>query len=426
MSEKNKSPKGRDAAREFLKANGKDPEKFLPVGGKPQPGTPESKSAGAVSDTETPKAKEVVQTDKSVQGDQNVEAQARKELETEEKRLFEVPEADLSEEEKKRKKEILILRAEEKEAKREAGIQKRFDELTGELRDLKSQKNQDKEKIALLESQLDSMRHSAENNPEKVKAEVQRREQDRIQKALEEDKRLPREQRREMTREELEDWLVEDIVSAQEWMTDRNLRRREERLEDQKNLTTDTGRKKAEDIIRSQKEVQAQVLQRHPELDISKRVKELESQGKSKQEIKKIIHSENPKVKVIAEILEEDADKYLLDPNGPESLAKEMERRLAGKPAGTKSGETQEEREERIRQEAAEAESHRTSEVDAGLTARGGAGSAVTSADAEYENRPLFKQQLEIWKKQFPGLAEKEVKSRLIKRLKHRDAIGAA
>lgn len=414
--------KGRDKAREFLKAKGKDPDKFLPKDGNPDP---ESQSAGSKPESSAGNQKTVVTTpeteeQKKAKADEALRL-AQEEAE-EEKRILEGDEASLSEEDKKKKKELLVLKAEEKEAKREANIQKRIDELVGEIKALKAEKNQDKEQIKALESDLQNLRGSVEKDPGKLKLELRKLETDRISKYIEEDLDKPREERREMSKEELEEWMVEDLVAAQEWLADRQLRRSQERQTDHQNLTTGAdARTKAEAVVKKQRESQARVLAKHPDLDISARQAELKAQGKSQKEIQEIVFKENPKIKIITDILRENADTYIMSENGPELLAAEMEKRLKTNSSA--------DHEARIAEEAAEAERQRQKNIDEGLEPNGagaGGGKNAISSEFEKENPELYKKQLAIWKKQFPKLSDKELRSRLDNRLKARRSMGAA
>lgn len=419
-------PKGRDKTREFLKSQGKDPDKFLPRDSSVSV-KPESSSAGSAPSAEIPKTMENIQANEenlNAGKEDRVEIEKR---ENDEKRILNSKDEDLSDEEKQKKKELIQLKIEEAEARREANVQKRIDELVGDIKALKAEKSSDQAVIKSMELEIQKLRGTIENNPEKIKRQLADKESQRIQKYLEEDRRLPREERREMTKEELEDWMVEDLVAAQEWLTDRNIRRRDEKREDQANISKGEDKEvqnKAEEILKKQKESQSRVIVKHPELDISRRLSELRAQGKSDREIREIIHRENPKVRMIAEILRENEDKYMLNELGPELLVEEMERRMSNKSSQQKA-ETADERERRIADEAAEAERNRQKEVDTPLTPRHSGGGSP-EVDDEVVKDPLFSKQLEIWKKNFPKLSEKEVKARLIKRLKERRSIGAS
>ena len=71
---------------------------------------------------------------------------------------------------------------------------------------------------------------------------------------------------------------------------------------------------------------------KHPEVDASKRAKELRAEGKSEKEITDTIMSENDKLRLLTEITRSDP-KYLTSENGPEMAMAEMEKRL--KASGT-------------------------------------------------------------------------------------------
>jgi hypothetical protein len=220
-----------------------------------------------------------------------------------------------------------------------------------------------------------------------------------------------------MSKAELEEWLVEDIVAANEWLADRQARRRDERAEDVKKLRgsgDDVDRAKAELIIKKQAESKERVSKKHPELDITDRIKELKAEGKKPKEIEKIIFAENPKARIVAEILRDDPDTYMLSENGPELLAEEMEKRM------TKKGETEEEKEIRIAQEAAEAERQRQEGIDSDIHS-----TRPPTKPSAQDKDPFYQKQLEIWRKAFPNETDAQIKARLDKRLKVRRSIGA-
>lgn len=422
MAPKVKPEESREKVRESLKKMGKDPDKLMPKA----PATPESTSAGAA-----PSAGKKAAEDKATEKEQKetekraLEAKQAEEAKKaeEEKQLLEAKDEDLSAEQKAKKKELLALKETEREAAKEAKLQKRFDELTGEIKALKAEKNQDKEQISKLENELQQLKSNVERNPEKNRQEVERLESERLKKYLAEDEKLPREKRREMSDEDLEAWLVEDIVGAQRWLARQELRRERERADDverlNKGASDEDARTKAEKVIKRQAESSARVLAKHPELDVKKKVAELKAQGKTDAEIKKIIWDENPKVRISVEIAKEDPDKYMLAENGPELLAAEMERRLAaGKPGKPAAGaETEEEREARIAEEAAEAERQRQADIDAGLSSTRGA-----VRNSEQEKDPFRKKQFDVfaatWKRHHPNATDAEIKARFDKRMK--------
>ena len=108
-------------------------------------------------------------------------------------------------------------------------------------------------------------------------------------------------------------------------------------------------------------------VEKHPELDTTKRSQELKAEGKSDEEIKDIIIAENPKVKAVLEIIK-DNPEYLKMVDGPRLVIKALEERLAKKPTDIKDTEKEELRAivERLEKEKAdiEAELRRRDGID--------------------------------------------------------------
>lgn len=227
--------------------------------------------------------------------------------EAEAKELFEKPEEELTDEQKKRKAGIL-------EKRKQSNLDKRFAELTGKIKDLERDKEANKAEIERLRAEKDMLEQRIkEPSDSDILAKWQ---EERIGKIVEEDKAKPREQRREMPKEELEEWLLEDYAAATEWIIERNLRRKSEAAQDQFKL--------------NQGKSFMKVLKKHPELNLVKRREELAKEGKTPQEIENILMQDNEKYRTICEILKENPHKYEDKENGPELLAKEMEERLKG------------------------------------------------------------------------------------------------
>lgn len=406
--EPTKEQKSREKVKEFLKAKGKDPEKLIPSSKAPVTQTPEEKKI----------AEDKAEKERKETESRALEAEKTQKAE-EDKRLLEAKDEELSEEDKKKKKEVLALQETERQAQKESKVQKRIDELVGEIKALKAEKSQDKEKLNELEGRLGKLQGAVERNPEKLEQEAARLETERLRKYEEDGKKLPRNQRLEMSRAELEEWLVEDIVAANEWLADRQLRRREERAEDIKKLKgggkVDDTERKASEIIKKQAESKERVSKKHPELDVSKRIEELRAEGKTPKQIETIVFAENPKAKLVAEILRDDPDKYMLSENGPELLAEEMERRMTGK------GESEEDKEARIREEAAEAERQRQADIDSDNLHS----TRPPLKPSEKDKDPFYQKQLAVWKKVFPNETDAQLKARLDKALKRRVEVGA-
>jgi hypothetical protein len=109
-----------------------------------------------------------------------------------------------------------------------------------------------------------------------------------------------------MPKEELEEWLLEDMASAQEWLSDRAVRRDNERRQDAGKIVQQT---KHENLLKKQQESLARVLAKHKELN----------------------DKESEKTKILIEIFTNAKEDLLSKENGPELAAAEMERRLSEK-----------------------------------------------------------------------------------------------
>jgi hypothetical protein len=131
-----------------------------------------------------------------------------------------------------------------------------------------------------------------------------------------------------MTKEELREWLMDEPEEANDWIAGRRIRRykEEETLKRDEFLNT----KASEVMGRFTKKYEVQIS-KHPELDISKRKAELEKEGKSKPEIRKILGDENPKWESFMKIFESDMTKYIEDEDGPARIVEQMEKKPQAK-----------------------------------------------------------------------------------------------
>ena len=305
-----------------------------------------------------------------------------------EKRILEAKDADLTDEERETKLELF---GKKREADKKAEIQKEIDDRIGEVTGKLKAETAKREK---LEAEIAELRNKSEKDPGKVEVELEKLEQTRVAKNLAADASLPREKRREMSDEDLQEWLVEDMVQAQRWLAKQEVRKDRERAADEAKLNGGDGdgmNKKAEAVIQKQKESNARVFAKHPELDVTRRVNAMKAEGKSAAEIGEAIKND-PKCKLALEIIQENQDKYLLAENGPELVAAEMEKRMKS----NHKGETQEERDKRIADEAVEAERQRLASIDEGVNSTRGKGQDVKMGDLE-------KQQWTLFQKNFPN-----------------------
>jgi hypothetical protein len=256
---------------------------------------------------------------------------------------------ELSEEEKKTKTVLVDktradeeskLTAEEKIKRIKEETQKRIDEIHNELKQVKDKGTKDGE---ALQAELRTLRQENENlNKRLLKPDttsdttvmLKKKDAERIANYLEVDAQKPREERREMTKEELSEWTMEDLESATEWIAKRTMRRERERYVDVSKLRQDEATK---NFTERQSESNIRVTIKHSDLDTSRREAELKAQGKSGQEIHNTLVQENEKYRLCTEIVKADPDKYMTADNGPELVMQEMERRLVNKPVDNQS-----------------------------------------------------------------------------------------
>ena len=209
------------------------------------------------------------------------------------------------------------------EEEKQAGINARMAELTAKAKS----ESEEKSKLSLELEQLRKDKAELEKKlaPKEPEEDVIKKAEDaRIKKYLEEDKEKPRSQRREMSDEELNAWLVEDFTNANRWVARRELRIDRERERDEQ-AAKDA--EKFKSFKSKQDEYGKEVLRAHPELDTFKRQAELKAEGKTPDEITKAILSENIKVRIVTEIIEDRPELINLE-DGPKRLQKELEKRL--------------------------------------------------------------------------------------------------
>jgi hypothetical protein len=349
-------------AMDKINADKKDKEEKLNLDEKKQ-----AESKGAAPESSPEKEKTEDEKSKILK---EAEEKAKKDED-----LLTKKEEELSEEEKARKKELLEKKPkelnEDKVNKRKAELQAEIDKLVSqkkELEDVKQQSEKMKQELADLQKGIETLKkeqakvEAEKNIPEEQKL-LKKKEAERLQKYLEDDKELPKEERREMSKEELEEWLLEDVVSASEWMTERSLRRSRERLGDMNNTKRE---KLLKEFTARQKESDVKVLAKHPDLNTSTREKELRDQGKEDKEIHDILCKENEKYRICSEIVKENPEMYLSKTNGPELVAKEMEKRLEAKTSKKEEESTEKSEIEKLQAEleAKEAEIERLKNLD--------------------------------------------------------------
>jgi hypothetical protein len=217
--------------------------------------------------------------------------------------------AEVLEEERRKAEEAKLTTTEKIEKVKEAS-QKRIDELANRLKQMEDQKSQEakalKDEISALKQQNEELSKKIQqpiSDREALRARLAKAERDRTSEYLEADKDLPRSERREMSKDELEAWLLDDMVSAQEWMVERNQRRTAERNQDAQALQ---GQVRVQELAKRQDASLKRVLEKHPELK----------------------DPNSDKAKLLRELMEKADKETLLKDNGPELLAVEMEKRM--------------------------------------------------------------------------------------------------
>ena len=282
----------------------------------------------------------------------------------EDEKILDTPDEKLSEEQKTRKAEIVKVKEDKKppEQKNDQDrLNKRFGELTGEIKDLKKDKDFDRDKILGLEKKLSEVKEKLNPPKENVEKDA---EKGRFKKYLEEDKDKSNEEKREMSKDDLEEWLLEDNAAASEWLVERSLRRSAERRSFKENQEK---KKFVDDLTDKMEQSSKRVEVRHPELNTMLRADELKKEGKSEREVHEVLYKENEKYRLMYDIMKENPKKYWVE-DGPELLEKEMEKRL-GK-TSKKGKEFTEEELETIKKdaikEALETENERRASLDEG------------------------------------------------------------
>lgn len=275
----------------------------------------------------------------------------------EDERILGEDDTKLSEPEKKRKVELLDIKRkkddtpEAKIARTQAESQKRIDEIKSELL---AKENKSAQEMAALRAEIEELKKPKAQEDAQTKSK--REESERIAKYVDEDKSKPKEDRREMSKEELDGWYLEDPVEATAWINKREIRRDRElqkAREEAAKPDPEKAKKLADDFIAKQTESRAKLIAKYPGVMPSKeKIAEFKAKAKDQTELNEMLSKDNPEFKLCVDIVAEDSKKYLESTNGPELVMAEMEKRLAGKPAGNRKIElTQEELDAKVQAE---------------------------------------------------------------------------
>lgn len=232
-------------------------------------------------------------------------------------------------------------------------VERRKDEIQKEINALIAQRNALKSELGnteLISREIADLRTKV-SELERVKVqekpvELQQKEveAEQIKRYLDEDKDKPRGQRREMSGDELGSWLAEDFEAAQEWMTERSLRRREERTAFISKLENEKA-KRAEDDIKVKQSLSAQrAKSKFPDMaNAEEEYNNMIKDGKTAQEARAAVSTNYPFYNALIELYakEEQAahqenrkNRYMSLDNGPELLAQEAHDKVSSLPKG--------------------------------------------------------------------------------------------
>lgn len=329
----------------------------------------ESKGASAESSTEKEKTKEE---------SKQAEDEKQKAASEQDDKSKEVKEEDKSKED----------RIKDKVDKRKDELQKEIDALIAKRESLKTDVGElDKanDKIKDLEGRLNKLEQPGKE--QETRDAVANRYDKKLKAYLEEDKDKPFEERREMTDEDLEEFLLENNVRAVQWISKRDIRRDKELavIEAEVAKSGNDGQQAAKDFLAKQEESRKKLYGAYPGLDISVRGKQLIAEGKTKEEALKILREENKEFSLMLDIVAEDEKKYQNSVNGPELVLEEMNKRLGKKADDGKKTFTAEEVEQRVK-EAQEMERKRLSGIDEGAGASTRSGQQQSASNGTKPN----------------------------------------
>lgn len=309
----------------------------------------EEKSQKAAESIMSPEEKQKLEADKKEAEAKRIEAEAQAKKDAE--LLVKKDEEIKDEAEKKRKAELLEKQQKEEEAKLSTDdrikkvkdeSQKRIDEISNRLKQVEDKSSKEAQ---TLRQELELERKSKAELEKKIAAPVKedvvalvkKEEKERQTKYLQEDNSKPREERREMNKDELDDWMLEDQTEAVAWIQRRELRRA---IETHQNISAKQLESKTKNLMEKQIQSFSRVLIKHPELDVKARKEALKAEGKSETEIETALRQENAKYRLSMDIAEQHPEWRTAE-DAPELLIAELEKQLAKQPASEKNEEVE-------------------------------------------------------------------------------------
>jgi myosin heavy subunit len=319
----------------------------------------------------------------------------------------EKPEDQLTDDEKKLLAEI---EAEEQgldeKSKMERGLKKsrkRIDKLTAKLREAEDERTTLAEGYKHMDEELKALKAKVDGvSAPAAEKTAENRVLDAVKQAIvqatAEDIELPREQRREMPVEDLQEWFAEDPVAANEWIAQRELRRNEFK---QQIKAKAQNAEHATTFVKQQEESVKTFLAKYPNARPEGEMALLLKSGSTQDEMIEILSKKYPEYRFSNEIVSEaielqkaGKDSILNKPNFGELLQQKVEAALEKERAGSngksKSGDkktyTEEEVAQRIK-EAQEMERQRLARVDTGSSSSRtvAAAASVTKLTADEE-----------------------------------------
>lgn len=335
------------------------------------------------------KAKSDADNQKAEQAKREKDAQIASEADRkakEDERILNTKDEELKDNEKAVKAELVAKKKKEEDTP-EAKIkrvqeasQKRIDEIKSELLHKEDLSKKEMEK---LRAEIEELKRPKKE--EDLKSRINREMEERHAKFVEEDKNKPYEQRREMSKDELNNWYLEDPVEATKWIQRREYRvaRELEKAEESAKApvdNTDEKRRLANEFVAKQQESRDKLLKKYPSIVPSKeKITEIRNslglpldRALNQDETKRFndkFAEQSPEFRLCLEIVNENPKKYLEQVDGPELAMAEIEKRLGKSSSNGRLELTQEELDAKIE---AEIERRRLADGEGSHSTNGG------------------------------------------------------